>query len=153
RAALPRAQRPGPGPVAVASPAPRDAAQPHPPPGLRGRLHLGPPRRGSAAAGAGAPRSRAGRARPAGLRRVPAGQSRRVHLLGAIPEPSPAAAPATATGTAAGSGAADGVVAGRVGGLRPLRMPHADALHPGLALRLPAARLGLWYAAVSKPQW
>src|SRR5205823_4002641 len=94
------------------------------------------------------PRSGSGRTGPARLCRVPAGESPRVHLLGAIPEQSPAAAPAAATGTAAGSGATAGVVAGRVGGVRPVWLSHAGAVHADLALCLPAARPRLRCARV-----
>ena len=55
--------------------------------------------------------------------------------------------PAAAAGTAPGPGAADRGVVGRLGGVRPVWLPHADALHADLALRLPAARLGLRHAA------
>src|SRR6266478_1659138 len=70
--------------------------------------------------------------------------------MGSISEQSPVSAPAAAAGTRAGSRTADGGVAGRVGGVWPVWLPHANALHAGPALRLPTARPRLRPARLSE---
>ena len=74
------------------------------------------------------------RREPKECRGVSPRQSPRVHYLGAIREqpPPPQAAPQARPGSR--SGAHDGGGLGRLGGVRPVRVPHADALHTILAL-------------------
>ena len=151
RVALSRAQRPPAGTVALASTPSGDAAQPAASPGLCGRLHLGATPRRSAAAGAGPPWLRPSRDQTRGLCGFPARQSPRLSHLGTIPEQCPSPAPAALARTRSRPGAADRGGARRLGGVRPMRLPHANALREDLALPLPAARLGLRRRCLPEP--
>ena len=85
-----------------------------------------------------------------GLPGVPARQSPRVPELGAIPDqpPPPGATPQARPGPR--PGADDGGGPGRAGGVRRVRLPHADTLHTNSALCVPAAGAGLRGAALSE---
>ena len=136
--------------TAVAPAPPRDVAAVGAQPGLCRRLHLGPMRDGSAARPAGSARQRSRPPRGPGLPGVPPRQPPRVPELGAIPgqPPPPGATPQARPGPRPGAG--DGGGPGRVGGVRRMRLSHADTLHTNSALCVPAACAGLRGAALSE---
>src|SRR5216683_1218833 len=139
--------------VALAQAAAGNAAAVVAPSRLCRCVHLGPPGRRSAPGRARPTWPRSGRTPTGGLCRVSAGQAPGLPVLGAIPEQCPPTKATAPTWPDPRTGADDGVAVGRVGRVRSMRLPDADALHARAALRMSAAAFGLRGAGVSELRW